>query len=67
MRGIVRRFRGGAANPGSAVSHFARNYLLSRYGMVKTAHAIRRTGSQAVGTEESAREEGRVRTLDFVP
>jgi len=67
MCGIFRRFRGGAANPVSAVSHFARNYLLSRYGMVKTAHAIRRKGSQAVGTEEIASEAARVIPLELVP
>jgi len=31
-----------------------RNYFLSRYGMVKTAHAIRRQGSRPVGMQEPA-------------
>jgi hypothetical protein len=26
----------------SAIRHFGRNYLLSRYGMIKTAHALKR-------------------------
>lgn len=51
LTGIMRRFRGTALNAPSAVSHFARNYLLSRYGMIKTAHAIRRKGDKAVGAE----------------
>jgi len=49
LRGIVRRCRAGVTSPSAAVSHFARNYLVSRYGMVKTAHAIRRKGSRPVG------------------
>ncbi|MCI0568620.1 MAG: B12-binding domain-containing radical SAM protein [Acidobacteria bacterium] len=59
MSGILRRFRGGVVDLGPAVSHFSRNYLLSRYGMVKTSHAIRRKGSKGVGTEESAHREAR--------
>jgi hypothetical protein len=41
LTGIMRRFRGAAVNVPWAASHFARNYLLSRYGMIKTAHALR--------------------------
>jgi hypothetical protein len=48
--GIMRRFRGEALDLPRAVTHFARNYLLSRYGMLKTAHAIRRKSAKAVGT-----------------
>ena len=44
ITGIVRRFAGAPYDLPGAVSHFARNYLLSRYGMVKTAHAIRGEG-----------------------
>jgi len=40
MRGMMRRFRGRTWDPGAAASHFTRNYLLSRYGMAKTRHAI---------------------------
>jgi hypothetical protein len=52
LTGIMRRFRGGALDAPRAVSHFARNYLLSRYGMIKTAHAIRRKSAKAVGAEK---------------
>ncbi|MCZ6696187.1 MAG: cobalamin-dependent protein [Acidobacteria bacterium] len=41
LTGIMRRFRGGALNLPSAISHFTRNYLISRYGMNKVAHALR--------------------------
>ena len=51
LGGILRRFRGRAADLPSVASHLARNYLLSRYGMNKTAHAIRRSGSAPVGME----------------
>jgi radical SAM superfamily enzyme YgiQ (UPF0313 family) len=49
LRGIARRFRGSPAQVTWAASHFARNYLLSRYGMTKTAHAIRRKGAGPAG------------------
>lgn len=42
ITGIMRRFQGGALNVPAAASHLARNYLLSRYGMSKTRHAIGR-------------------------
>lgn len=48
LTGIMRRFRGTALDARRAVSHFARNYLLSRYGMIKTAHALRRKGTKPV-------------------
>ena len=54
LSGILRRFRGGTADVRPAVSHFVRNYGLSRYGMLKTAHAIRRKGTRAVGAGETA-------------
>ena len=41
LTGIMRRFRGGAFNLPSAISHFMRNYFVSRFGMTKVAHAIR--------------------------
>lgn len=41
MRGMARRFRGGPLNIGAAASHFTRNYLVSRYGMSKTRHAVK--------------------------
>lgn len=50
LRGMVKRFRGGALNPGAAASHFTRNYLLSRYGMSKTRHAVKtRTVNRPAG------------------
>ncbi len=54
LRGIARRFRGHPFEVSRAVSHFARNYLLSRYGMIKTAHAIKRKGAAPVGQEPRA-------------
>lgn len=48
LSGIVRRFRGRLRDWGWMVSHFTRNYLISRYGMTKTAHAIRRKGTAPV-------------------
>jgi len=51
LTGIVRRFRGAAYDLPAAASHFARNYLISRYGMLKTAHAIRRKGTDGVGMD----------------
>lgn len=51
LTGILRRFRGRAHELPRAASHLARNYLVSRYGMIKTAHAIRRKGARPVGME----------------
>jgi radical SAM superfamily enzyme YgiQ (UPF0313 family) len=51
LTGILRRYRGAAHDLPMAVTHFARNYLVSRYGMIKTAHAIRRKGTKPVGAE----------------
>lgn len=48
LRGISRRFNGKVTEVGGAISHLTRNYLFSRYGMSKTAHAIRRKGSKPV-------------------
>jgi hypothetical protein len=48
LPGILRRFRGSTHHVSGLASHFMRNYLLSRYGMIKTAHAIRRKGSKPV-------------------
>jgi radical SAM superfamily enzyme YgiQ (UPF0313 family) len=56
--GIHRRFRGGAFDLAGAASHMARNYLLSRYGMLKTAHAIRRKDATAVGVARHRWGEG---------
>jgi radical SAM superfamily enzyme YgiQ (UPF0313 family) len=52
LNGIMRRFRGQPHDLPGAVTHLARNYLISRYGMIKTAHAIRRKGAQPVGLAE---------------
>jgi hypothetical protein len=43
LTGIARRFRRDGTDRGGAPVHFARNYVVSRYGMVKTAHALRRS------------------------
>ncbi len=50
LTGILRRYRGRAYDLPRAAAHLGRNYLLSRYGMIKTAHAIRRKGARPVGT-----------------
>jgi radical SAM superfamily enzyme YgiQ (UPF0313 family) len=49
LTGIMRRFRGGALDVGRAISHFTSNYLVSRYGMLKVAHALRRKSVAPVG------------------
>jgi radical SAM superfamily enzyme YgiQ (UPF0313 family) len=54
LTGILRRFRGRVYDLPGAASHFARNYLLSRYGMIKTAHALRRKSATPVGAEPEA-------------
>ncbi len=54
LGGILRRFRGRAYDLPGAASHVTRNYLLSRYGMIKTAHAIRRKSARPVGEEVAA-------------
>jgi len=53
LKGIASRFRGRVTQPGWAVAHFTRNYLFSRYGMSKTAHAIKRKGSNPVAYSPS--------------
>lgn len=54
MRGIARRFRGGALDIGAAASHFTRNYLVSRYGMSKTRHAVKTRTVNRPGMPEPA-------------
>jgi len=54
LTGILRRLRESVIDLPSLASHVTRNYFLSRYGMVKTAHAIRRQGSRPVGMQEPA-------------
>jgi hypothetical protein len=54
LTGIVRRFSGARFDLPGAASHFARNYLLSRYGMIKTAHAIRGEGGKPAAPEGAA-------------
>jgi radical SAM superfamily enzyme YgiQ (UPF0313 family) len=58
LTGIARRFRGGALDGAGFLSHFTRNYLVSRYGMTKTAHAVARRPGTASGqpSEHPARE-----------
>lgn len=48
LAGILRRFRREGRDPGGVAVHFARNYLVSRYGMVKTNHALRRKATGSV-------------------
>jgi len=67
LSGILRRFRGGANVVRSAFWHFARNYGVSRYGMIKTAHAIRRKGTRPVGVGEMSAGGMRGAALDGVP
>jgi radical SAM superfamily enzyme YgiQ (UPF0313 family) len=57
LTGIRRRFRGRAWDLPAAASHVLRNYLLSRYGMIKTSHALRRRGSGPVMGAAPAAEE----------
>jgi hypothetical protein len=38
---MARRYRGGPVDVGAAANHFMRNYLVSRYGMSKTRHAVK--------------------------
>jgi hypothetical protein len=51
LTGIARRFRGSPMQLGQGAAHFFRNYMLSRYGMIKTAHAIKRKGTDGVGMQ----------------
>ncbi len=48
LTGILRRFRGNALDGAGLLSHLTLNYLLSRYGMTKTAHAVARRGATTV-------------------
>jgi radical SAM superfamily enzyme YgiQ (UPF0313 family) len=59
LRGILRRSRAGALDVRGGISHFVRNYLVSRYGMLKVAHAIRRKGDGPVGHPGIATAPGR--------
>jgi len=54
LTGIARRFRGKPSEVGSAISHLFRNYLFSRYGMTKTAYAMRRKGPKRAGGRATA-------------
>ncbi|HET8946320.1 MAG TPA: cobalamin-dependent protein [Candidatus Polarisedimenticolia bacterium] len=49
MTGILRRYRGAAWDVPGALQHVSKNWLVSRYGMIKTAHALRRKGTAPVG------------------
>ena len=57
LTGILRRYRGQSYDLVQASSHFVRNYMVSRYGMNKTAHAIKRKGTQAVGMDATMMSE----------
>jgi radical SAM superfamily enzyme YgiQ (UPF0313 family) len=63
LTGIARRFRGARTDLLGSASHFARNYMLSRYGMIKTAHALKRHGDAGVGMTASAPQGAESRTL----
>ena len=54
LTGILSRFRGAAYQIPWAASHFVRNYLLSRYGMSKTAHAVGMPKSKPARLESAA-------------
>lgn len=54
LTGIARRFRGAAIDVPGFATHFARNYLVSRYGMLKTAHAIRGHAARAAAEPAAA-------------
>jgi radical SAM superfamily enzyme YgiQ (UPF0313 family) len=58
LTGILRRYRGPAHDLGRAVRHVTRNWMLSRYGMIKTAHAIRRKGAAPVGMDGALADPG---------
>ncbi len=53
LRGILRRSRAGVLDPLDGIRHFSSNYLVSRYGMIKVAHALRRKGVGPVGYRSS--------------
>lgn len=55
LTGIHRRFRGRALDAPGAIAHFLRNYLVSRYGMTKTSHAIARKRPSLFGRRFPAR------------
>ncbi|MBI1950995.1 MAG: cobalamin B12-binding domain-containing protein [Acidobacteria bacterium] len=57
LTGILRRYRGQAHELHRAASHLMRNYMVSRYGMIKTAHAIKRKGAKPVGMAGAATDE----------
>lgn len=54
---MFRRYRGHAYDVPAAISHVARNYLLSRHGLIKTAHALQRKGSKPVGLSDTQMQE----------
>lgn len=58
LRGMVRRYRGHAASVPRFVTHMTRNYLLSRYGMIKTAHAIKARSSNPAMVAPGERRTG---------
>jgi len=67
LSGILRRFRGPAHDLTGAAKHFARNYLVSRYGMIKTSHAIRRKSTKPVGLDATTATATAPGGLDLVP
>jgi radical SAM superfamily enzyme YgiQ (UPF0313 family) len=67
LTGITRRFRGPAHDLVGAAQHFMRNYLVSRYGMIKTSHAIRRKGTKPVGMDPATAWVASQAKPEFVP
>ncbi len=55
MRGIFKRYDGeSAASRSGLPHHFITNYLMSRYGLMKTAYALKRPASQRYREEKVA-------------
>jgi radical SAM superfamily enzyme YgiQ (UPF0313 family) len=59
LTGIARRFRGAPSDLRWAFTHFAHNYLLSRYGMSKTAYALESKGASPAAGETPVEDAGR--------
>ena len=67
LTGITRRFRGPANDLIGSAHHFIKNYLVSRYGMIKTSHAIRRKGTKPVGMDPETAWATSPARPEFVP
>ena len=55
LRGVVRRYDAGLASSGTGlVHHVVSNYLMSRYGLAKTAYALKRKKSAVAPAQTPA-------------